>query len=140
MYKLTTPIPDDVSLTGDITSSTDELSIVSQPRRSAQIPQPSNTILESRDYQNRKLHSRQEGDNWATDWICPRTVSAADAFNHLFFKLEDYVACLANEGLPQHLPFLSPHYPFGPRLMDGLNAGRNGHPEEEAHMGPCEGP
>jgi hypothetical protein len=98
---------DDISLTGEIISHTGDPAIIPQvpePRRSAWIPQPSTAVLESKDYQQRELLSRQEGDNWATDRIRPRATSATDAFDLLSFELDDYIACLAETKASHSIP------------------------------------
>ena len=103
-----TPPSDDVSqATGSIILPSDDPGVIPQvtePRRSAQIPQPSASILESRDYQQRELLSRQEGDNWAIDRIRPCATSATDSFDLLSFELDDYVACLAEMKASHNIP------------------------------------
>ena len=105
---LQTPTTDDVSLTtGDITPSADDQTIppqIHEPQCSTRIPRPSNAILESRDYQQRELYSRQEGDNWATDQIRPCATSATDTFDLLSFELDDYVACLTETKASHNIP------------------------------------
>ncbi len=102
-----TTTTDDPSLAGNLAPSLDDPPLASQvpePRRSTRVPQPSRAILESSDYQERELSSRQEGDSWATDRLRPHASFATNNFDLLSYELDDYVACLAETKASHNIP------------------------------------
>jgi len=74
---------------------------MTEPRRSSRISQPSGAILKSRDYQEREITSRNEGQDWATARKHPR---ATFAFDRLNIELEEYIACMAETKASHHIP------------------------------------
>jgi len=71
------------------------------PHQSNRISQPSSAIKESREYQDRELASRDEGQDWANARKHPRT---SFAFNRLTVELDEYVACMAETKASHHIP------------------------------------
>ena len=74
---------------------------ITEPRRSSRISRPSGAILESRDYQEREITSRNEEQDWATARKHPR---ATFAFDRLNVELEEYIACMAETKASHHIP------------------------------------
>lgn len=70
-------------------------------RRSTQVPLPSNTPIQSGEYQQREIAGQREERDWATN--CPCAVLAANDHN-VTIKLTDYTACLAKTKASHHIP------------------------------------
>ena len=69
------------------------------PRRSARIPQPSNAILRSKEYQQRESTERHEGREWATNQH-----QASAVVDWVTVDQENYTACLAETKASHHIP------------------------------------
>ena len=76
---------------------------VSEPRHSTRVPQPSNAIIESRDYQQREATGRKEGLGWATGGR-PRASLVTYTLDRLSGDLDDFIACLADTKASHQIP------------------------------------
>ena len=86
---------------GDIPITPSTLVAPSTLRRSTRVPQPSNAIVESQDYQQREAVGRREGQDWATERQRPHV---SLAFDRIGIELDDYIACMAETKASHHIP------------------------------------
>src|SRR6266540_2698661 len=65
---------------------------ITQPCRSTRVPQPSAASLQSKEYQERKAISQDEGQDWATTRQYPHTFAV---INWAPDEQGNYITCLA---------------------------------------------
>ena len=72
-------------------------------RHSSRISQPSGSILQSREYQQREDDGRRIGEDWTTSRTLPRS-KATLTLDRLSFELDDYIACLTDTKASHNIP------------------------------------
>jgi len=75
--------------------------VVVEPRKSTRVSQPSNTSLQSREYQQREQLGRSEGQDWATGRKQPYT---SYAFDRIPVEQDNYIACLTETKALHNIP------------------------------------
>src|SRR6202522_3440217 len=77
--------------------------VTAESRRSTRVPQPSNAIMQSAEYQQHEAMEKSKGNDWATDTKRPRATPAIDQPSDKYDN-KDILACLTDTKASHFIP------------------------------------